>query len=463
MVSISVSDAFDGGNIKFIEQRTNEKDDSLIEVVLEIKPDVYTELEKMAHMQYFSFRVTVGGVSETPQKIKYIIANADKVSYPEAWPGTTVCYSSDVEGVDSWRRNKETFYTEGNLTWEHEHCFNGSIYFSYFPPYSYARHLSFISKCATSKDATVMTLGQSLEGREIECIRVGTGQLNCWIIHRQHPGETQAEHYAEGLLTRLLGLDGNELDESTQKALEFFTFYIVPCMCPDGGVKGHLRTNACGANLNREWHTKGDYVAPTMERSPEVYVVLQKMDETGVDVFLDVHADEELPYNFLSGANHIPKWSTRLEKLHGAFCAYYSRFNTDMQQRIGYPPADSAEEVLPYMNVACNQVSNRFDCLGVTLEMPFKDCRSNPDPEFGWTPARCRKLGASVLETLLYVQPYLRAEGELVFPPEDAYVITTDDWQKEEQMQKGDSDDGFIMLKKRFYSDVHEIHKVHQQ
>lgn len=61
-------------------------------------------------------------------------------------------------------------------------------------------------------------------------------------------------------------------------------------MCPDGAVRGHLRTNACGANLNREWATvKPEYKAPSLERSPEVYYVLKKMDETGVDVCLDIH------------------------------------------------------------------------------------------------------------------------------------------------------------------------------
>ena len=35
-------------------------------------------------------------------------------------------------------------------------------------------------------------------------------------------------------------------------------------MNPDGSYRGHLRTNACGANLNREWKT------PTLEKSPEV-------------------------------------------------------------------------------------------------------------------------------------------------------------------------------------------------
>lgn len=33
---------------------------------------------------------------------------------------------------------------------------------------------------------------------------------------------------------------------------------------PDGVFRGHLRTNAAGANLNREW------AAPSAEESPEV-------------------------------------------------------------------------------------------------------------------------------------------------------------------------------------------------
>ena len=47
------------------------------------------------------------------------------------------------------------------------------------------------------------------------------------------------------------------------------TFRVVPNMSPDGSVRGQLRTNACGANLNREWASTGAYEAPTLERSPE--------------------------------------------------------------------------------------------------------------------------------------------------------------------------------------------------
>jgi murein tripeptide amidase MpaA len=457
-VSISISDTFDGGNIKFVRQLPNEIDPSIIDVIVHIKPDVYTELEKIGHMQYFSFRASIGGV-EGSQKVNYIIENAEAVSYPEAWPGSTVCYSNNVQDPDSWLRNQDTFYMDGKLSWEHEHTKNGSVFFSYFPPYSYSRHLDLVSRCG--EYANVETLGQTLDGREIECVTVGEGNMTCWIIHRQHPGETMAEHYAEGLLTRLLGLDTKgEVDDEVQRILKLYKFCIVPCMCPDGAIRGHLRTNACGANLNREWTTKRFYEAPTLERSPEVYHVLNKMKETGVDLFLDVHGDEELPYNFISGADLIPNWDKRMESLHGAFVAAYSRANSDMQQKIGYPPADNRDAVLDYMNVATNQVANRFNCLGMTLEMPFKDCLSNSDPERGWTPARSRKLGSSVLEPMEYIHPYLRAEGEFwtQLPPEDAYVPTTDDYRNDLKETQD-----FVPLSKRFYSDVHEIRKPNEE
>ena len=95
--------------------------------------------------------------------------------------------------------------------------------------------------------------------------------------------------------------------------------YVIPNMNPDGSVRGHLRTNACGANLNREWQTTGSYEAPSAHRSPEVLAALREMDATGVDLFVDVHADEEIPMNFVSGMEGLEKWGPRLQALQGAF------------------------------------------------------------------------------------------------------------------------------------------------
>ena len=165
-----------------------------------------------------------------------------------------------------------------------------------------------------------------------------------------------------------------------------------------------------------------------------------------------------MPFNFISGSAKIPAWGPRLEALHGAFVAAYGRSNSSMQGKIGYPPPDSAEAVLRYMNVATNQIAQRFDCLCMTLEMPFKDCLTNSEPRKGWNPAKSRELGGSVLEALLYVHPMLRDETEFwnKLPEEDKYIAPTDDYETHE----ADEDEGqFKMLKKRFYSDVHEIRK----
>ena len=433
---------------------------------------MHTELEQITHYQYFAFRAFVSGLGGGDDGVKlltvqYVVANAHAVSYPEAWPGTTICYSAgslEPSDDDAWRRNLTTKYVDGKLTWTQAHTANGSTFFSFWPPYTYNRHLKLISDCAAQISArggaigdynpVVESLGQTLEGREMECISVGNGKLTAWIQHRQHPGETMAEFFAEGFLHRLMGLESDgELDDATKSILEQYRLYVVPCMCPDGAVRGHLRTNSVGANLNREWATvrghegyEEGYVAPSKERSPEVHAVMSKMDETGVDFFLDVHGDEELPYVFFSGAEKTPVWGDRIMHLHGYFISCFERANSDVQKKIGYPPPESEEHASKYMNVATNQVSNRFGCLGLTLEMPYKDCETNPDPDKGFGPARAKQLGRNLVEALGDVRPYLRAEGEFwsEFSDEDSYVVPTDEFKEE----------GFVMLKKRFYSDV---------
>ena len=65
-----------------------------------------------------------------------------------------------------------------------------------------------------------------------------------------------AEWFAEGFLRRLT--DGH--DALARRILGDACFWVVPNMNPDGSWRGHLRVNASGANLNREWRN------PTLER-----------------------------------------------------------------------------------------------------------------------------------------------------------------------------------------------------
>jgi murein tripeptide amidase MpaA len=50
--------------------------------------------------------------------------------------------------------------------------------------------------------------------------------------------------------------------------------------------------------------------------------------------------------------------------------------------------------------MSTNQVAERFGCLAMTLEMPFKDNDDLPDPLHGWSPERSRALGRDCLAAL---------------------------------------------------------------
>jgi len=86
----------------------------------------------------------------------------------------------------------------------------------------------------------------------------------------------------------------------SKKLLRRAVVHVVPNMNPDGSARGHLRTNALGANLNREWAN------PRVDYSPEVFHVRNAMDDTGVDLMLDVHGDEAEPYCFIVGGEGTP-------------------------------------------------------------------------------------------------------------------------------------------------------------
>ena len=416
---VTISSCFDAGNAEVVGF-------SDVTVRLKIKADPYTVLEKKTHMQWFAFRATPSSAATT--KVKYELVNAGDVSFPDAWPGSEVCYSLDKK---TWGRVKSTAYDGETkvLSWTFDHAASPSgagVYFAYFDLYPYERQLELVAKCA-AVGATVRSIGQTLDGRELECVEVGNGPLHAWVIHRQHPGESQASFFAEGLLTRLLGLGhaSGARDGLVIQLLRQVTFHVVPNMNPDGSVRGHLRVNASGANLNREWCTTGEYVAPTKERSPEVHAALAAMDRTGVDFFADVHGDEELPFSFIAGCEGLSIWGPRIKALQAAFLAAYARSNPDMQRRFGY---EADAPLSSNLAICSNQIAQRFNCLGFTLEMPFKDCASNVGEGGPFQGERCAALGASLLDGLAYVVASLRGVDEPSFPlADDQYVAPIED------------------------------------
>ena len=148
------------------------------------------------------------------------------------------------------------------------------------------------------------------------------------------------------------------------------TFRIVPNMNPDGSRRGHLRTNAAGVNLNREWH------APSAEKSPEVLCVRNAMDETGVDFAMDVHGDEAIPANFLAGFEGIPSLTDQQLDLFKRFSDNLERISPDFQTSQGYEVAGAGRgEHVDVHDPARRALRLRVDDSGNAVQGQFRPAR----------------------------------------------------------------------------------------
>jgi murein tripeptide amidase MpaA len=362
-MTLAINAAFDGGNIRVVAIEGDRVD---LEIVRDKDSDFF---------QWFSFRVA-GARGRT---LSLRILNAGQSAYPFGWPGYKTRASTDLV---HWRQIP-TRYADGVLTFD----WTGDsdlVWFAYFAPYTMEMHAALVARTALKPGVTHRQLGTSLDGQAIDYFRIGSGPKPVWLYARQHPGESMAEWWMDGALDWLTG-------DAAADLLSKATVHVVPNMNPDGTRRGHLRTNAAGVNLNREWH------APSAERSPEVLCVRDAMDQTGVDFAIDVHGDEAIAANFIAGFEGIPSWTDAHGEKFYEFGRRLAAHTPDFQTEKGYEKSAPGKANL---SMSTNQLAERFGAVSVTLEMPFKDHDANADAEYGWSGERSRALAVACLETL---------------------------------------------------------------
>ncbi|MEO6433114.1 MAG: M14-type cytosolic carboxypeptidase [Sphingomicrobium sp.] len=373
-MTLNISSSFDAGNIRVVNQSDNSAN---LEIVTDHMSDFY---------QWFYFRVSGGAGKEVSLRI----VNCAQAAYPNGWPDYKACMSLDRE---EWVRIDDTGYADGVLTMTFTMP-QEPVWIAYFAPYSMERHHDLVTAIAGVPGVSYRSLGKTLDGQDIDCLTIGEGAINVWLYARQHPGESMAEWWMEGALEKLV----DEEDPVARVLRRDCTFRVVPNMNPDGSRRGHLRTNAVGVNLNREWHE------PSADKSPEVLCVRNAMDQTGVDFAMDVHGDEAIPANFLAGFEGIPSITERQTRLFGLFGETLERNSPDFQRTKGYAIAAPGEA---NMTMSTTQLAERFGCVSMTLEMPFKDNFDLPDPVYGWSTQRSKYLAHACLDALHSILPEL--------------------------------------------------------
>lgn len=370
MNDIDICAVFDSGNIEVL-------DISGTQARLAIRRDHDSEF-----FQWFHFRVS----GAAGRKLELRLTGLASSAYPGGWPDYRAAVSADRK---SWGRTDTTWEPEvdgGTLTIRHQPA--GDIaWFAYFAPYSMERHHDLVSRIAGRPGVSHRSLGSSIDRQPIDCLELGDGPLQVWLFGRQHPGESMAEWWMEGALDALT----DPANPHARRLLTRARFHIVPNVNPDGSRMGHLRTNAVGVNLNREWDV------PTPERSPEVLAIRNAMDETGLHFAIDVHGDEAIPAVFMAGFEGIPSLTETQLADYRRYLEILERRTPDFQTRRGYPVARPGKGNLA---MATNQLAERFDAVAMTLEMPFKDNADLPCPAQGWSPERSARLGAECVAAL---------------------------------------------------------------
>lgn len=362
-MSISrISEQFPGGNIVVVEI-------AACSAELRIRADTGA-----SWMQWFYFSVEAVPGDE----LTLVIANAGDATFATGWHD----YAARVDDgtVDAWRLT-HTSYSDGRLTIRHR--MNTAIArFAYFAPFDPARHEMMVSNAGGAVDQ----LTTSPDGHPIERIRYGNGPKQIWITCRQHPGETMASWWAEGALMQL-----DRMLADAAPLLETATIHLVPLLNPDGAIRGNLRGNALGVDLNRQWKE------PSMDRAPEVVAVLRAMEASGVDIYLDVHGDECVRRVFIDSCEDPNIASS--QQLAGVrrFRDILAEHTPAFRMFAGYPSNYAGDET---GTMAAHAIAARFGAIGMTLEMPFGESIDVPDDRFGWSAEASTRLGAVCIDSL---------------------------------------------------------------
>jgi hypothetical protein len=134
----------------------------------------------------------------------------------------------------------------------------------------------------------ITPIGRTVEGRELEVIRVGHREAPYRILlrARSHPWEPGGNWLVQGLIRALL-----EESEDTRRYLDRYCIYIVPMAAKDGVVRGHTRFNVLGMDLNRNWEGPADPSFAPENHALETWLERMIQQGAGAHLAIDLHND----------------------------------------------------------------------------------------------------------------------------------------------------------------------------
>src|SRR3954466_8641740 len=153
IMSIKISSQFDAGAIDIVNATSPDAID------LNIRKDSHADIT-----QWFYFRLQ--GAQGEACTIRFL--NAGKTAYPDGWNDYQAMASYDRV---NWFRVPTSF--DGDVMTINHTPGMDSVYYAYFEPYSWERHLELLDRAQMSEQVRMLDLGSTVEGRDINALVIG--------------------------------------------------------------------------------------------------------------------------------------------------------------------------------------------------------------------------------------------------------------------------------------------------
>jgi hypothetical protein len=144
------------------------------------------------------------------------------------------------------------------------------LYVARVEPYRISDLDRLLSMIRTNPLVQITNIGRTVQGRDLEIVRVGNPQApyRVFLRARAHPWESGGNWVVEGLLRRLL-----RDDAEAQKFLARYCVFVMPMANKDGVALGRTRFNFQGRDLNRHWDKPSD-----AQSAPENFALEQWLE-----------------------------------------------------------------------------------------------------------------------------------------------------------------------------------------
>jgi hypothetical protein len=233
-----------------------------------------------------------------------------------SYDNRTWIHFENVEWIDKPATLRLRFRATGDRVW-----------IARIPPYTTRDLDRLLEEARKHPHLSEQVIGKTVEERPIRLLtisnpkRAAASKKVIWLMARQHSWEAGTSWAAEGALRFLLSPDARAV-----RIRDAAAFKIIPMADPDGVVRGGVRFNKNGYDLNRNWDAVDAKLMPEIHAQRKA--LLDWVDSGNrIDLFLTLHNTESKDYiegPLSAGGPQLAALGQRFWKLLDGNTAFHS-------------------------------------------------------------------------------------------------------------------------------------------